>query len=196
MTQGPKKIYGLILAGGYSKRMGQDKALLEFHGKPQVTYCYDLLTRFCGKVFVSARPDQKYFDLPMLNDHEKFSNKGPLGGILSAMTTYPEASWILLACDLPYVTAATMEHLIENRKITSIATAFISAKDGLPEPLCAIWEDHAQIRILELFHQGIKCPRKILINSDTHLITLPFDHWLDNINSPEDLKRCSKETFP
>ena len=180
------KIFGLILAGGHSRRMGQDKALLEFNGKPQVEYINDLLEKYCSKVFLSKRNDQKtYKNLPCINDAEEFSNHGPIGGILSAMKEYPDVSWLVIACDLPFITEETVQTLLLRQDPQKIATAFISTQDKLPEPLCAIWEGHAYGSILELFKEGIHCPRKILIKSNAHLLKQTNPHWLDNINTPQ-----------
>jgi molybdenum cofactor guanylyltransferase len=181
------RVFGLILAGGYSKRMGQDKALLEFHGKPQVEYLLDLLKPFCGKVFLSKRADQKpYKNFRSINDASEFADAGPLSGILSAMKEYPESSWLVLACDLPYVTNKTLQALVARRNPQRTATAFISTLDSLPEPLCAVWEGHAYHSIVKLFKEGIHCPRKILIKSNTQLLKQNDPHWLDNINTPEE----------
>lgn len=181
------KIFGLILAGGYSRRMGQDKALLEFHGKPQVEYLFDLLQRYCTKVFLSKRSDQAaYKNIPPINDTDEFSDHGPLSGILSAMKEYPDANWLIVACDLPFITDKTIQTLLNKRDPRKTATAFISVQDALPEPLCAIWEGHAYSSILKLFNEGINCPRKILIKSDTHLLNQDDPHWLDNINTPQE----------
>jgi len=184
------KIFGLILAGGFSRRMGHDKALLEFNGKPQVEYIYDLLQRHCLKVFLSKRTDQKaYKNIPFINDANEFSNHGPLSGILSAMKEYPEASWLVLACDLPFVTDETIQTILTLRNPQKQATAYISTQDNLPEPLCAIWEAHAYGPILKFFNEGIHCPRKILIQSHTHLLKQKNPHWLDNINTPQEYEQ-------
>src|SRR3990167_4508022 len=101
MTAINKNLYGLILAGGRSKRMGQDKSLLTYRSKPQVEHAHDLLMPFCAKIFVSTRADQsknrEYERLAQINDLPQFSDIGPLGGILSAMTTYSGAAWLVLA---------------------------------------------------------------------------------------------------
>ena len=181
------KIFGLILAGGYSRRMGQDKALLDFHGKPQIEYIYDLLQRHCSKVFLSKRADQSaYKDIESINDSNEFSGHGPLGGILSAMKAYPQADWLVVACDLPLITDETILKLLNDRDPQKTATAFISTQDGLPEPLCAIWEGHAYDPVLGLFNAGVHCPRKVLIKSNAHLIEQGDPHWLDNINTPQE----------
>jgi molybdopterin-guanine dinucleotide biosynthesis protein A len=178
------KIFGLILAGGYSRRMGQDKALLEFHGAPQIEHIYGLLQKYCSKVFLSKRADQKeHKSIASINDSNEFCEQGPLGGILSAMKKYPDADWLVVACDLPFITGETIETLLLNRDPQKQATAFISTHDALPEPLCAIWEKHAYASFLRLFHEGIHCPRKILIKSDTHLLKQNNPHWLDNVNT-------------
>ncbi len=184
------KIFGLILAGGYSRRMGKDKALLEFHGRPQIEYLFDLLQKYCAKVFLSKRADQKaYKNIAFINDTHEFCNRGPLGGILSAMIEYPGARWFVIACDLPFITEETIQTLICQHDPLKTATAFISSQDGLPEPLCAIWEGHAYGSILKLFNEGIHCPRKILIKSDTHLLKQVDPHWLDNVNTPQDYEQ-------
>lgn len=190
MTQQLRKMYGLILAGGFSRRMGQDKALIEYHGKPQVMHCHDLLSKCCEKVFVSTRAGQQYFDLPFLEDLKEYSNIGPLGGILSAMQTHRDVAWMLLACDLPFVTSDTLNYLIHNQDQSKIATAYKSSTDDLPEPLCAIWQGHALPEVLEFYKRNIYCPRKILINSDAFLLPLPNSQWLSNINQPEDLSKA------
>ena len=189
----PEKLYGLILAGGFSRRMGQDKSLMRYHGKPQVEFVYDLLGQFCSKVFLSKRTDQPtYNTIPFINDDQSFSGIGPLGGILSAMKMYPDVSWIVMACDLPFVTKETLQMLLNQRDPSKIATAFRSTHDRLPEPLCALWEGHSYEKILEYFKKGIQCPRKILINGDSHLIEQLNLHWLDNVNDLKEFDQAMK----
>lgn len=157
--------------------------------------CFQLLSPFCEKVFISARPEQNYFDLPKINDLTNYNHKGPLGGILSSMHIHPGVAWCVLACDLPNITQETIKYLIEHRDVQKTATAFISSFDGLPEPLCAIWEAHSREAIVQLFESGIQCPRKILIKSNVKLVHSPVNNWLDNFNSPHDLLNHSKETL-
>lgn len=168
--------------------MGQDKALLDHNGKSQLQYAYDLLMPFCAKVFISVRADQSkqqgYGHLPQIHDLPQFSGIGPLGGILSAMAAYPDAAWLLLACDLPLVTPQTIRYLIEHRDPQKTATAFISSSDRLPEPLCAIWEAGSRSKALQLLSEGVQCPRKVLIRSDVRLIEQQDPCWLENVNAP------------
>jgi len=170
--------------------MGRDKALLEFHGLPQIEYIDGLLRTFCGEVFLSQREDQKpYKNIPFITDAPEFSGQGPTGGILSAMRKYPDVSWLVLACDLPFVTDETIQTILNLRNAQKTATAFISSSDGLPEPLCALWEGHAYRPVLKLFNEGIHCPRKILIKSDTCLLKQTNPHWLDNVNTPQEYEQ-------
>jgi molybdenum cofactor guanylyltransferase len=194
MSTTSKKLHGLILAGGRSRRMGQDKALLKYQGKAQVDVAYDLLTQFCDKVFVSTRPDQSslsaYQHLPQLHDLSQYSEMGPLGGIASALTTYPDSAWLVLACDLPFVTKDTIDYLIRGRNPQKIATAFLSSGDQLPEPLCAIWEPFSLEQIVILGKEGIKCPRKVLIKSSVELLVQQDPKWLDNVNTAEEFNQA------
>jgi len=186
-----KRIYGLILAGGFSRRMGQDKALMVYHSQPQIDYVYELLSRKCSKVFLSKRPDQKpYKQFSSIDDDLEFSHIGPLGGILSAMKAYSDVAWLVMACDLPFVTHETLEFLIENHDPQKMATAFKSVYDNLPEPLCALWEGHGNPKILEYVKNNIYCPRKILINSDTKLLEQKNKRWLDNVNDMKEFQQA------
>ena len=188
------KIFGLILAGGYSRRMGRDKALLDINGKPQVEFVFDLLQQFASQVFLSKRADQKtYKNIASINDATEFSDHGPLSGILSAMKEYPDTSWLIIACDLPYIKEETIQLLLKQRDPQKTATAFISTHDGLPEPLCAIWEGHAYASVLKFFEEGHYCPRKILIKSNTNLIAQTNPHWLDNINTPQEYEQVKNK---
>lgn len=179
---------GLVLTGGRSTRMKSDKGALEYRGVPQVVYAYELLSTYCSDVFVSLRSEQRgedaYRDLPQL--HDQFLDMGPLGGILTALRSDPMSAWLVLACDLPFVTADTIQRLLVARNPLKLATAYISATDGFPEPLCAVYEPKSIFRLLQFLALGYQCPRKVLINSDTQRVELADPSELDNINTQEE----------
>jgi molybdopterin-guanine dinucleotide biosynthesis protein A len=176
--------------------MQRDKATLSYHGKPQVQWAYELLSEFCAATFVSVRPDQRdeptRAGLPQIVDLRP--GIGPVAGISAALMQHPKAAWLVVACDLPFLTAATLEHLIAHRDPQRIATAYRSAHDGLPEPLCAIWEPAAREPLLAYVDAGKQCPRKFLINANTQLLDLPNATALDNVNTPQELS-AAQETL-
>jgi molybdopterin-guanine dinucleotide biosynthesis protein A len=138
-------VYGLILAGGLSSRMHRDKAALLYQGKTQLDRAFDLATGHVDRVFVSVRASQA--DEPTRSDKALIVDLaglgeagGPILGIRSAMAAYPDVAWLVIACDLPFLSDAALEQLLTERDPSVLATAFRSAHDGLPEPLCAIWE--------------------------------------------------------
>lgn len=191
-------VYGLVLAGGQSRRMGRDKALLEREGVSQLAHMVALLESHVEHVFVSTRRDQRdeaerrrYAQIV-----DQYEDLGPLAGILSAMQAYPEADWLVVACDLPNIDDATVAHLLERRSAQHPFTAYISSHDGLPEPLCAIWRSGTDEIIQGFVNAGRTCPRKILIRSDTHLIDQLHPSSLDNINTPGDLAGSVLEQQP
>lgn len=184
-----RPIYGLVLAGGESRRMGRDKALLQRDGQSQLEYVATLVTAAVDRAFVSVRHDQRGEpERDRFNTiADRYEGIGPVAGILSAMDEYPEVDWLVLACDLPNINAATIEHLLARRSDTKPFTAFRSSYDDLPEPLCAIYRADSHAIIREFVDGGLVCPRKMLIRSDTLLLEQPDPRALDNVNTPDDL---------
>lgn len=186
-------IFGLVLAGGASTRMRTDKAALDYHGQPQLRWAFELLSQFSAATFVSVRPDQRddatRSGYPQVVDRQP--GIGPIAGICAALLEHPKAAWLVLACDLPFLNERTLQHLIARRDPHKVATAYRSSHDGLPEPLCAIWEPAARAAVLAHIADGKQCPRKFLINSDTALLDLPDARALDNVNTPEEFRAAT-----
>ena len=184
-------LYGLVLAGGESRRMGRDKAALEFHGQSQVDWAYALLERHCERVFVSVRPGQEQDPAraayPTIVDRHQ--GVGPIAGIAAAQAEHPAAAWLVVACDLPFLGDATLDALLAARGPPPV-TAFRSAHDGLPEPLCAIYEPGTHTDIEAAIASGRNCPRKFIIRSGVPLLEQPDPAALDNVNTPEDFARA------
>jgi molybdenum cofactor guanylyltransferase len=186
-------VYGLVLAGGHSTRMKQDKATLTYHGRTQLEWAMSLLEGRVDKAFVSIRPGQsdpvRARFAPIVDTHDGL---GPIAGIVAAQERYPEAAWLVLACDLPFLDGATLDHLLASRDPNRQATAYRSGHpnhpkhNGLPEPLCAIYEPSSREPILAHIAGGRDCPRKFLINADTKLLDQPNSRALDNVNTPEE----------
>lgn len=179
------KLYGLVLSGGKSTRMGEDKGLIKYHELPQREHLYSLLNEVCDQTFLSIRKDQKdeisnAFDT--IVDKDEF--RGPYNGLLSAHKAHPDAAWLVLACDLPLMDKKALEELIASRNSGKIASAFADKQNPLPEPLCAIWEPEALKRSVAYLEAGNgSCPRKFLINADVHLVFPEHKEVLLNANS-------------
>jgi molybdopterin-guanine dinucleotide biosynthesis protein A len=181
-------VYGLILAGGASSRMQRDKAALLYQGKTQLDRAFELASRHVSKVFVSVRSSQATEPTraakPMIID--SVAGEGPIVGIRSALAAQPKVAWLVLACDLPFLSDRALEQLLAERDPDVLATAFRSAHDGLPEPLCAVWEPAAAHALSAYEAGGGHCPRKFLIRHAARLLE-PLDRQaLDNVNTPEE----------
>lgn len=189
-------LYGLVLAGGRSSRMQRDKAVLTYGGRAQLERAMDLIRPYVVRAFVSVRPDQvaepTRASYPQIVD--SLENTGPIAGILAAQTRYPDVAWLVLACDLPFLGENTLDRLVQARMPHRDATAYRSTHDGLPEPLCAIYEPASHRGLSRHVTSGRQCPRKFLLNADTELIEQPDTRALDNINTPEEYG-CATSTL-
>src|ERR1700684_3878596 len=120
--------------------MHRDTAALQYLGKNHLERAFDLAGRHVPRVFVSVRGSQTADPTrarrPLIVD--SVAGEGPTVGIRSALAAYPQTAWLVLACDLPFLSDAVLAQLLRERDPATLATAFRSTHDGLPEPLCAI----------------------------------------------------------
>jgi len=191
-------LYGLVLAGGRSTRMGADKAALAYAGRAQLERAMALLTPHVARAYVSVRADQTEDPLRarFAQIADTHANLGPVAGLLAAQARHPDAAWLVLACDLPRLDEATVAHLLRARAPGRAATAYRSSHDGLPEPLCAIWEPASGPQLAAYVAGGGECPRKFLARADTELIEQPDPRALDNINTREEYAEAMATLTP
>lgn len=192
--QNISNIKGLVLSGGKSVRMGKDKSKIDYHGKPQKDYVYDLLTEQLDEVYFSCREDQlsEFEGRDVITD--KFYGLGPFGAILSAFQHDPDSAWLVVAIDLPLIDPASIKNLLSSRNASKAATCFINPETEWHEPLMAIYEPKIYQSALSFLGMGYSCPRKVLINNDVEKLQVTDASFLTNVNTPEDLEKISLKT--
>ena len=181
------ELFGLVLAGGSSLRMGTDKGRLEYHGESQVVWAERTLSSVCASTLVSVNDDQSqkmpYRDLPLIVDTESIG--GPARGLLSAHARYPSAAWLVIGVDMPFLNAKTLTDLVSARDPRSLATCYARG-EGMPEPLCAIWEPPALELLAERCANGDASLSRCLRSAATQLLKLPDNQLLKSINTVEE----------
>ena len=185
-------MYGLVLAGGQSRRMGTDKGALVYHGVPQRQYLYELLENFCEKTYISCRVDQAGSweeDVEYNYLYDRY-DLGPITGIITALDFKPYVTWLVVACDLPYLNEQTIDQLIRQRNPAKIATAFVNPKNDLPEPLLTIWEPQSKPIIEKFIADENTSPLSILKESDVQLLQISQPLVLTNANHPEEYRKA------
>ncbi len=180
-------IKALVLAGGASTRMGNDKGAINYHGKPQREYMADLLSNYAKETYLSVQGadqgiESNYELLP-----DSFRDLGPFGGILSAFRKDPNSAWLVTATDIPLLDDKSLKVLVEKRDLSKLATCFHNPETNFPEPLITIWEPRAYPVLLQFLANGYSCPRKVLINSDIAELEIDRIEVLSNVNTPEEL---------
>ncbi|EAY25847.1 NTP transferase domain-containing protein [Microscilla marina] len=189
-------MYGLVLAGGQSRRMGTDKGALDYHGMPQRQYLYELLQNFCEKTYISCRVEQAGTweeDVEYNYLYDRYEDLGPVTGIITALKFKPYTTWLVVACDLPYLNEETIDALIRQRNPAKIATAYVNPKNDLPEPLLTIWEPQSKPIIEKFIEEDNTSPLNILKESEVHLIQIAQPLVLTNANHPEEYKKALDE---
>lgn len=178
----PAPLFGLLLVGGKSTRMGVDKASLIYQNNvPEWKRLHLLLNGLCQETFLSHRADQDFQEKSIIDPAD-----GPLRAIETAQAAHPHAAWLVLACDMPLVNVETLTFLIQQRDASKNATCYLSPVDQLPEPLCAIYEPAIALPIAEGIKAGHFCPRHYL--SDAKHLIAPTPQSLMNANTKAEQK--------
>jgi len=175
--------------------MGRDKASLVVGqgGLSQAGRALGLLRQFCPRTYLSRREGQ---DIPVgaegaLVLRDEPDSEGPLAGLLAAFRAEPEAAWLVLACDLPLVHAGLLARLVSvhERESDLPFVACANPRDGLPEPLCAIYGSLAGPILARYAARGEFSPRRIMIEEKAVLLDVIGEdvEALTNVNTPQDL---------
>ena len=180
-------ISGFILAGGKSRRMGTDKALLSFQGKPLLEHMIGLIVPSCNEVFISGQnSDYAGFDVEMIPD--LYSDCGPIAGIFSALT-YSGSDWnLMVSVDVPFVNEELFHLLISN---IGVYDCIIPQHTSGVEPLIALYNRRTLPIIEEMIKSGDYRLTNLLSKIDTryvdcsHLIK-KYPRLFVNINRMED----------
>lgn len=150
-------LYGLVVCGGQSSRMGTDKSLVDYHGKPQRYYVYDMLEWICDRVYISCNESQAT-SIPSpylaLTDLADYRNIGPMAALLTAFNTFPGTDFLVTGCDYPYITLKDLKGFVKTINKNNVASAFYKKDNSVYEPLLA-WYSHLSAPIItEMFVNG------------------------------------------
>lgn len=181
------QLKALILAGGKSQRMGEDKTQISYHdGLSQEVYTANMCNDLGLETYISKAQSAESH----ISGYEVITDKmvglGPMGAILSAQMHDPDAAWLVLPCDLPMMDQSCLEELIAQRDTRRYATSYRVSDESFPEPLISIYEPRSYGRLLSFLSLGYSCPRKMLINTDVKLVTMADPHKAQNVNTPKE----------
>lgn len=146
------KFSTVILTGGQSRRMGCDKAFLGWQGRSLLAHQIQTVQLLKPEeIFISGRPDADYhvFDCPILYDF--FPNQGPLAGIEQALRSIHWPLLLVLAVDMPAMSAAFLQKLFKNCKENK---GVLPELDGHLQPLAAFYPKAAHASALTMLQQG------------------------------------------
>lgn len=187
------EIAAIILAGGKSSRMGQDKALIKLGTRPLLAQICTLAQECATQVYVVTPWSEKYRDL--LPSHcqlipEEIRHEGPLRGFALGLQ-YVKQEWVLLlACDLPLLTASVVKQWCQYLPtVSKNAIALLPNSPKGWEPLCGFYRRSCLSLITTYLEEDGKSFQSWLSNHTVQELPVSDRRVLFNCNTPEDLKK-------
>jgi molybdenum cofactor guanylyltransferase len=191
----------IILAGGKSERMGQDKALLTFEGMTLLEHCVANVLSLVEEVVVVADTPGKYTLSCGRVIADSFPDCGPVGGIVTGLTVLGRGAHIVLACDMPMVQPSVLQLLLKSMNVEW--DAFVPEVGGQLEPLCAIYRHSAAPKLLRYLETGERSARKAMKSLDVKRIGEGVLRRADpslvsftNVNTPEEWEHARRLRSP
>lgn len=189
--EGQKITSAYILAGGKSSRMGSDKGLVIWNNLPMIQHICTVLSSIFPQIhIISTNP--KYSQFNVLVHTDIIPNKGPLGGIYTALYPSTEEKIFIISCDMPFISGQLIQFILANNNQSDIIVPSIGNRI---QPLCGIYSrsillelkkriDHEHLKVTDMF-------------SSLDVTILDADHFGEdvfyNINTPADLEKASKK---
>jgi molybdenum cofactor guanylyltransferase len=191
-----------VLAGGGSKRFGQDKALVQIGSEPLLERLCSVLHGVTHSVTIVGSPE-KYGSRGVECTADRWPGEGPLGGIITALLASAgpggAREWnIVIGCDMPFLTREWLVYLVQRAQSSAAEVVAPRSAHGL-EPLCACWRSSTAGKLQRAFDGGV---RKVT-EGMKHLATEVLDetHWKRfdnaerlfwNMNTPADYDEAKR----
>ncbi len=201
---------GVVLAGGSSSRMGEDKARLPLVSKApeatparRATWCeYSLMllaercasARLVGRIAESGGPELPLLERPVSSHLDLRPGAGILGGMETALLTANGRAVLTLPCDLPALAPECIDRLLEGRDPEAAATAF-RRPDGRAEPAVALLEPRSLDALRRYLDAGERRAWAFLESIPTRWLSLTpaLARRFTNPNTPEERRRFEEE---
>ncbi len=180
-----------ILAGGKSRRMRKNKALIEYQGMPLIERVAACASSVTDEVIVCANDRSLYSFLGLPVAQDRFPNCGPLAGLHAAFLSTDREKVLLLACDLPDITPLLLSRLAA--EIGDYDAIIPMTSDFGAHPLCAVYSRTCFSRVADNLCRGQFRMLDVFENTALHVRFLNVseigfqDYLLRNLNTPEDL---------
>ncbi len=174
---------GFILTGGASSRMGCDKALLDWEGRPMVVHVASIVEPVTGSVTLVGSPD-KYGHLGFNVIADKESGMGPLAGIRTVLEN-STADWnLIVACDMPYLNPKLLAALLRQAEVGSADCLMPTG-----QPLCAVYHRRCLSAVDKALNAGVRKVWDGLSSLRVELFEVDEPLCFQNINRPQDLPK-------
>jgi molybdenum cofactor guanylyltransferase len=184
------KFTAIILAGGRSRRMGTNKALIPYLGKPLIQYSIDLALSFTPDIIISTNRDElRDLGFPIVNDIHTV--KAPLAGIHAGLQSSTTGWNLVLTCDMPNVSVQLIHYLVT--KLEKDDELVLPGHDNHIEPLCGFYHKNLLTVIESNFTQNKLSPLDLLELGSSRVVQLEgiFQENLftlfKNVNEKKDL---------
>lgn len=189
---------GIILAGGHSSRMGENKALLKIQGKTVIERIADSLASYTSQVIVVANKQDEYrfLGLPLVSD--KWIEKGPLAGIQAGLSASSTQKNLIVACDMPFLSVNLGRILLEELNSRQAA---VPEMEGRLHPLFAAYRKDAKEAAEQALMNNQLRIREFLNEIDTAILRdeelkkrgfLAKDAYFFNMNHPDEYRQALK----
>jgi molybdopterin-guanine dinucleotide biosynthesis protein A len=192
-----KKITGIILSGGRSIRMGENKALIQIEGIPIIKRIYDLFNELFQEVIIVTNQKDLFsnFDSKIYSD--LIPGKGALGGLYTGIFFSSFHYSFCVACDMPFIKKSLVQYLIENIHGEDVIVP--QTKDGL-QPLHAIYSKNCAETIKKIIQEGKSkiidsyCQLNVKIVDEKDFLCFdPGGESFINVNTPEELRSIRRD---
>lgn len=190
----------IVLAGGKSTRFGSNKALYKLEQVPMLDNIIEKLEPLFNKIYVIGDPNLSSKNNPkIIHLNDIIKDKGPLGGLFTALKITDSKYNYLQACDMPFIKKEYVKFIKKQVEESSKYEAYIPKKDGYLEPFAGIYKKEISDKVLDLINQNklnfdylydlIKIK---VIKEDKIRKAVDIERIFFNINKKEDIRKYNK----
>jgi len=179
-------ITAFVLAGGFSRRFGSNKALFPYNGKPLIMYPLQLLSQQTESVHIIAKDTEPYAEMEYPVVVDAYEQQTPLVGILSGLKE-SRTDWnVFTACDMPFLTTEVFERLQNNVSPQPENDAIVPVADGQLQPLVAFYRRRLIPTLRTAIDENLSM-KEWLSDLTVKQVKFQDNTPFQNINSKEDL---------